>query len=396
MTQRVRVGLVGAGYVADLHVNGYRRIGDVDVQVVAVAATSKASAERFAGHHGIPNAYADAEALIARDDINVVDLCVPNSLHEPFALAAASEGKHVICEKPLTGYFGGGGAMRSADPVGSTPRRVMLSEAVDSAERMLAAAEKQGVRLMYAENWLYMPCVVKAERLAAASGGSILEIRAQECHSGSHANYAKRWALAGGGALVRLGSHPIGAALWLKRQEGLRALGEPILPTTVTADVAEMDKAEAFRRAEERFIVDDWQDVENWATLVIAFSDGSRAVIQASDIVLGGMEDSMQMMLSNCRINCNMTHSGLVTAFAPHGEVFADEYIQEKVSTKAGWSHPSVDEEFLLGYPQEMHDFVESVAYDRAPRSTGDLGLDVVRVMYAAYVSAEEGRRVAL
>jgi predicted dehydrogenase len=66
------------------------------------------------------------------------------------------------------------------------------------------------------------------------------------------------------------------------------------------------------------------------------------------------------------------------------------------VSTKAGWSYPSVDEEFLLGYPQEIHDAVACVALDREPRSTGQLGLEVVKVIYAAYRSAEEGRRITL
>ena len=68
----------------------------------------------------------------------------------------------------------------------------------------------------------------------------------------------------------------------------------------------------------------------------------------------------------------------------------------EKVGTKAGWSYPSVDEEWLLGYPQEMRDFVESVAYDREPLATSDLGRRVVEVIYSAYQSAEEGRRVDL
>ena len=104
----------------------------------------------------------------------------------------------------------------------------------------------------------------------------------------------------------------------------------------------------------------------------------------------------MDLLLSNCRIRCDLTHSGLLTAYAPNDSVFGDEYIQEKVSTKAGWSYPSFDEEYLLGYPAEMRDFVESVAFDREPRSTGQIGFEVVRVMYAAYQSAEEGRRIEL
>ena len=393
MVHPVRVGIIGAGFAANLHADACRRIRDVDVELVAVAASSQRSAETFAHRHGIPFAYGDAHALIARDDLNLVDLCVPNDLHERFALAAAQAGKHIICEKPLTGYFGGD---EPSDPVGATPRKIMLPKALASAERMVRATEEHKVKLMYAENWLYSPVVVKASRLAEASGGTILEIRAQECHSGSHAGYAKSWVRSGGGALIRLASHPICAALWFKQQEGLRRDGVPIGAASVLADVADLSKVRSFKDEQTHYLVDDWRDVENWSTVIITFTDGTRALIQASDVVLGGMEDTLQLFLSNCRIDCDMTHSGLVKAFAPNAHVFDEEYIMEKVSTKAGWSYPSVDEEYLLGYPQEIRDFVECVAFDREPRSSGALGLRVVQLIYAAYQSAEEGRRISL
>jgi hypothetical protein len=62
-------------------------------------------------------------------------------------------------------------------------------------------------------------------------------MRGGECHSGSHSPYSKRWRTAGGGALLRLGVHPIGAMLHLKRQEGLRRSGRPIRPRTVVAEL---------------------------------------------------------------------------------------------------------------------------------------------------------------
>ena len=391
MTNEVRVGLVGAGFSAHIHARAYRRIRDVNL--VGVAAVPSSQAQTLAQEYDIPYACDDARTLIERDDINLIDLCVPNDLHEPLALAAVAAGKHVICEKPLTGYFGGNGA---AEPVGVTPKALMLREATASAERMVRAAEEQDVQLMYAENWLYAPAVVKAARLAEASGGAILEIRGQECHSGSHARYAKSWRSAGGGAILRLGAHPIGAAIWLKAQEGLRRGGAPIGVESVLAEVGDLTRMTAFRAEREHYLVDDWQDVESWGTIILNFGDGAKAVIHASDIVLGGMEDTFQIMLSNGRINCNMTHHNMVQAFAPTPDVFGDEYLMEKLSTKAGWSYPSVDEEYLLGYPQEIADFVECVALDRPPRSTGRLGLDVVKVIYASYCSAEEGRRIDL
>ncbi len=389
----IRIGLIGAGFVAHIHARSYTRLADLGIELVAVAALPRSQAEELAREFGIPAVYEDYRQILEREDVDLVDLCVPNHLHEPFALEAARAGKQIICEKPLTGYFGG---PEASDPVGATPKRAMLESALGSANRMLREAARQGVRLMYAENWLYAPAVQKAARLAEASGGTILEIRAQECHSGSHAGYAKSWKTAGGGALVRLGPHPLGCAMYLKWQEGLRRDGRPIRVQSVTAEVGNLSRIPSFQQEPEKWLVSDWQDVENWVTVLLTFADGARATIFASDTVLGGMEDTLELFLSNGRIKCDMTHSTMMQAYAPSPRVFEGEYIAEKLETKAGWSNPSVDEEWLLGYPQELRDFVEAVIFDRQPVSTAELGREVVRVMYAAYQSAEEGRRVEL
>lgn len=391
--ERIRIGLIGAGFVAHIHARSYARLADLGIELAAVAAVPLRQAEELAGQFGIPAVYEDYRRILEREDIDLVDLCVPNHLHEAFTVEAARSGKHILCEKPLTGYYGGPGA---SDPVGATPKSAMLESAVRSADRMLAAASEHGVRLMYAENWLYAPAVQKAARLIEASRGTILEIRAQECHSGSHASYAKSWKLAGGGALVRLGPHPLGCAMFLKWQEGLRRDGKPIRVQSVTAEVGDLSRIPSFRQEPEKWLVADWQDVENWATVLLTFADGSRATIFASDTVLGGMEDTLEIFLSNGRIKCDMTHSTMMQAYAPSPQVYEGEYIAEKLETKAGWSNPSIDEEWLLGYPQELRDFVEAILHNRQPVSTAQLGREVVRVMYAAYLSAEEGRRVAL
>jgi predicted dehydrogenase len=390
---QVRAGIIGAGFAANIHATAYARVQDVDLELVAVAGLPLADAEAFARRHSIPTAYDDYRRVLEREDINVVDVCVPNALHHLFVIAAAEAGKHVICEKPLTGYFGGETA---SDPVGATPKSVMLAEAMRGADRMLDAANRSGVKLMYAENWVYSPPIQKALDLVTAAGGTILQIRAEESHSGSHAPYAKTWAKAGGGSLIRLATHPIGAALFLKQQEGLHRAGRPIRPASVMAETDDLTKIASFQTESRHWIVDGWLDVENWCALIITFEDGSRALITASDIVLGGMEDVFEVYMSNGRIHCDMGHSGLIRAFAPDPVIWENAYIMEKVDHKGGWSFPSVDEQWMLGYDREIQHFVECVANDSQPLSTAELGRDVVEVVYAAYQSAEEGRRIEL
>jgi predicted dehydrogenase len=393
MKGKVGVGLIGAGFVAEIHARSYLRNRDLGVDIKAVAAIPRDQADALARKIGADFSTDDYHEILECKEIDLVDICVPNHLHRIMVIEAAQAGKHIVCEKPLTGYFGEPGRESSA---AASPKRHMLKEAMKSADEMVEAARQNGVILGYAENWLYSPAVQKARNLAVTSGGTIMEMRAQEAHSGSHATYAKRWQYAGGGSVVRLGCHPIGVSMYMKAEEGLARDGRPITVRSIMAEVGNLATIDSFRREEKKWLVHDWQDVENWATIIMTFTDGARAIISASDVVLGGMEDNLQMYLSNARINCNLTRNNACEAFAPDPSIFAREYITEKLETKAGWSFPSIDEEYLLGYPQEARDFVEAVLFGRQPLITGKLGRDVVEVLYGAYLSAEEGRRVEL
>jgi len=386
---QVGVGIVGAGFVADLHARTYRGLGG-GARLVAVTSRTAARASDLARRYGIEQVLPDLDSLLALDSVDVVDLCVPNHAHKEVALRAARAGKHVICEKPLTGFFGQG------EGAGRTPRAQMLAAALADADEMIAAAEANGVKLMYAENWVYSPAVAKVKNLIRASRGTIFELRGEESHHGSHSAYAKEWRYTGGGALLRLGAHPLGAILHLKQCEGLWRDGQPIAPRSVLAQVANLTEIESFRRAPGEWVVRDWQDVENWATVIITFSDGSKGLVSANDVCLGGMRDTLDVYLSNARIHCDFARSSLLQAYAPDPNVFASEYITEKLETKAGWSFPSVGEEWLLGYHLELEDFLAAVRCDRPPLSDGRLGREVVRVTYAAYLSAAEGRAVDL
>ena len=140
----------------------------------------------------------------------------------------------------------------------------------------------------------------------------------------------------------------------------------------------------------------DWDDVENWSQVTITFSDGSKGVVAANDICVGGMKDTLDIYLSNARMHCDFSRTNTLQAYAPDATVFEGEYLMEKLETPAGWSFPSVDEEWFLGYRWELQDFVEAVKFDREPLADGRLGRDVVHVIYSAYLSAAEGRLVRL
>jgi predicted dehydrogenase len=384
---RVRVGVVGAGFVARIHAEAYRHVRGIDVELRWVTARRPERARAFAEEFGVARVADDARGILDDPEVDLVDLCVPNAVHASLGLEVARAGKHVVVEKPLTGYFG--------DP--ATPRAEMLAAALASADELIAACRAAGVRLCYAENWVYAPPIQKARRLLAAGGGPILRMVGEESHSGTHAPANKRWVTAGGGSLLGKGCHPLGGILYLKADEGVRLRGRPVRPVSVLAEVAQLADTETFRGAAPRYLnTVAGADVEDWGSMLVRFDDGTVAQVSAADVVLGGIRNQLAIYAAKAVIFCNINPNDSVQAYAPDGTVFGDEYITEKIETKAGWTFPQPDEDWMTGYPAELQDFVESVAVGREPLSGGPLARDVLAVIYGAYLSAAEGRRIEL
>ncbi len=393
MTRSIGIGIAGAGFLAETRARCYAKsVGD-RARVVAVCARTEASARAYGGRHAVPHVCRDLDEMLSCDAVEVVDLCVPNGLHRSFAVAAARAGKHVICTKPLTAFVGHG--LPAGADLAAVDRREMLRLAAADCDAMIDAAKAAGVRLFYGENWLYAPSIVRAKTLLERAGGAILEMRGWESHGGSHSPYAKRFRDTGGGALLRLGSHPIGAMIHLKRVEGMRRRGAPVRPVSVTAEVGDLTDVRGLRDDEIR-VADGWIDVENWGVAVIGFDDGSRGVAYGSDNQLGGMESRLDIHASNCHMKCNMSPNDMLRAYAPDRGVFGDAYIMEKLDGGGGWSTPIPDEDWSSGQLAMCEAFVTALHSNEPDDGGGELGRDVVEVVYAAYVSAGEGRRVDL
>ncbi|HEX5248853.1 MAG TPA: Gfo/Idh/MocA family oxidoreductase, partial [Gaiellales bacterium] len=95
----VGIGLIGSGFIAEAHFEGFSHVPAAAVR--GVASPTPGNAARFAAKRGIPRHHTDYRALIEQPDVDVVCIGAPNDLHRDICVAAASAGKHVICEKPL-------------------------------------------------------------------------------------------------------------------------------------------------------------------------------------------------------------------------------------------------------------------------------------------------------
>ncbi len=129
MPRPLRIGVIGCGFMGRTHSNGYKRVNDffdLDYRPVlqAACARNEASARTFAERWGYASVETDWQKLVARADIDAIDICTPNNTHAPIALAAAAAGKMILCEKPLAMDLVEGQKMVDAIERASVPNTV--------------------------------------------------------------------------------------------------------------------------------------------------------------------------------------------------------------------------------------------------------------------------------
>ena len=108
----LRIGLIGCGFMGRTHSNGYNRVSNFFPELAyrpilkAACSRNKERVEAFAAQWGYESTETDWKALIARDDIDAIDICTPNNLHAEIAIAAANAGKMILCEKTTFKHLG--------------------------------------------------------------------------------------------------------------------------------------------------------------------------------------------------------------------------------------------------------------------------------------------------
>ncbi len=384
----VRAGIVGSGFAAAIHHDAMTRVYGTDVAVIGVYSPTPANARKFADARGLET-WDDLDALI--EAVDVVHVCAPPAAHEPIAAAALARDRFAIVEKPLTGYFGGGADFDGRD----ASMADALDGALASVARMLEAESRSRGRILYAENWVYAPAIQKEREIIEKTGAQVLWMHGEEAHSGSHSKAYGFWRLAGGGSMIGKGCHPLTAALYLKRVEGRARDGRPIQPATVSARTHALTRLDGFRDAGH--LRTDYHDVEDFSVMHVVFDDGTIADIFASEIIMGGIHNWLEVAANNHRVVCNINPNNAMQAYNPVDAAFADIYVVEKTGTKQGWSSPSADEDHASGFPQEIEAFYRAVAYGEEPESDSRLAADCISTIYSAYLSAErKGAEVAV
>jgi predicted dehydrogenase len=385
----IRAGIIGSGFAAKFHYNALQRVFNTNVEIKGAYSIDLPELDDYTNSRNI-KAYHNLEELIEHCDL--VHVCTPPVTHESIVILALGHGKHVIVEKPLTGYFGDG----SNDFNGDTfSREKGLEYTIASIRRMLDAEKASKGRIMYAENWIYAPAIQKEREILEKTGAQIIWMHGEMSHSGSHSLTYGQWKYSGGGSMIGKGCHPLSAAIYLKHVEGRVKNGIPIRPKTISARTHAITRMPEFKN--EGYLQTTYKDIEDFALSHIEFEDGTIADLFASELVLGGVKNRLEVNTTNHRTICNIGPNDAMKAYTPDEENFRNIYVVEKTETKQGWSSISPDEGWFNGYQHEMDAFYRSAAYGDPVESNSQLASDTIATIYAGYVSAErKGAEVSI
>ena len=344
MRKNVRVGLVGSGFITSIHADSLQRCARAEI--LAVASPTPGHAAGFAEKFGIPHHYEDYRRMLEMDELDLIVIGAPNDLHRDIAVAAASAGKHVVCEKPL--------CMNLAQ-----------------ADEMIEACDNAGVKLMYAEELCFAPKYVRLKQLldSGALGDPVL-IKQSEKHDGPHAPHFWDVERSGGGVSMDMGCHAVEFFRWMLGRPRIRSVYAQ-MGTHVHGDRTKGD--------------------DN-ALIILEFENGVTALAEESWTKLGGMDDRAEVHGSKGVAYADLLHGNAIETYSAVGY----DYAVEKAGSTRGWSFTIYEEGWNYGFPQEFEHFVDCVADDREPLVTGRDGRVVLEVLFAAYESARTGTRMEL
>lgn len=388
MTKKITIGMIGAGRGTELHMGGYDKVRGVDVRYKWIFARREEQLAAAKARYGFEFATTRYLDILEDPEVDVIDICTPPYIHAEEIILALNSGKHVICEKPLTGYFG---APKEEKPIGNVSKGKMYQACLKDIARIEEAVQLSKKHFMYAENFVYAPAILKAAEIISAKKSRILYMKGEESLKGSSSPVAGEWDKTGGGTFIRTGTHPLSAILWLKQQEA-KARGVEVGIKSVLADMARVTPT--LSEYEHRHIAAKPYDVEDTSTSVIEFTDGSRAVVIACDTLLGGSKNYVELYCNDATINCTLTLNNLMSSYLLDEDGLENVSLSEMLPSKLGWNYPFISDEVIRGYTNEMQDFMEAIAFEREPRSGFELARDTVKVVYASYLSAEQGKKI--
>jgi predicted dehydrogenase len=336
LNDRIGICVAGGGFWAKaMHLPAFQAIPGVEV--VSVVSRSEAGAGALAKAFGVKRWSTDYADAVTEADVDVVDILAPNYLHAPIAIAAAEAGKHIICIKPL--------ATTLAD-----------------ADRMLDAARRGGVRLLYAENVPFIPAVQEARRVVDGGAiGDVFRVKACEGIGEPHSDWHYDPVRVGGGAMIDMAVHSI---------EFCRAFARSPF-ASVYAD------ADTFRWGTRTA-------AEDTAVMTLRFENGVMGQCEDSWSLAGAMDSRFEVFGTEGRILIDNLHRQPIQVVSGNGQT----------AVPPGWSFPSpLSGAVMDGHVDMLTHFIDAVRSGEPSASEAEVGWNALAVIEAAARSVTSGRR---
>lgn len=330
--------MLGSGFIGRFYADSLQGYRSRD-KVVSIYSRREASARKFAEDYQVPFWTIDMEEAIARPEVDIVCISLPNNLHEQAVLLCCKHKKAVMTTKPL--------GRNAAE-----------------AKRMLEAVEAAGIFNGYLEDLVYTPKFIKAEQSVRNGAlGRVLWAKSRETHPGPHSDWFWDLEQAGGGCILDLGCHCV---------EITRSyIGKDIKPIEVMCWADTQVKP---------------IEAEDHAIGLVKYENGAIGQFEVSWTFRGGLDLRDEVMGSEGTIWIN---SFLRTGFDMFTTGKGGDYVAEKAESNTGWLFPVGDELNELGYNHMFMDMFNALEAGRAPKETFYDGYVVNAVLDAAYRSAK-------
>jgi predicted dehydrogenase len=383
------IGIIGSGFNARFHMQAFQAVRDCEIR--GVWSPTRKNAERAAEYArllelGPCRPCRSIAEMVVDPAIDAIWICGPNQarvenieeLVDPI-MRGHGELVGVACEKPL-------------------------ARTVAEGKVLTTAVNQAGLKHGYLENQVFAPQIETGRRLlwarGAATTGRPFLARAAEEHSGPHAPWFWRGNLQGGGVLNDMMCHSALLVRHLLTRPG-EALSS-LKPTRVTAHIASLkwtrpEYAKRLKAAMGKEVDYAKQPSEDFASMTVEFAtrDGATVLGEATtswSFVGPGLRLSAELLGPEYSLSWNTLDAGLKLFFSREVKGRAGEDLVEKQNAESGLMPVVANEAAAYGYEAENRHFVRAFLGRVEPTLTWDDGLDVVRLLMAAYQSAEQGK----
>jgi predicted dehydrogenase len=391
-SKRLGIGIIGSGFNAKFHLHGF--VGVRDAEIHGVWSPTRANAEETAAlaRHldvGEAHAFRSIADMVADPAIDAIWLCGPNfsrveNVEEIVDAIDRGRGRltGIACEKPL-------------------------ARNVAEAARVTALVNKAGLNHGYLENQVFAPQVSHGRGVVWARGARLTGrpylARAAEEHSGPHRPWFWQGRLEGGGVLSDMMCHSALLIRHLLTEPGAPA--ESLRPVKVTAHIASLKwtlpaYAAALSRSMGPEVDYAKAPSEDFASMMVEFDDGSgRPIVGEAttswSFVGAGLRLSAELLGPEYSMSWNTLDSSLKLFFSRQVRGEAGEDLVEKQNAEVGLMPVVAAEAAAYGYEAENRHFVRAFLRGERPDLTFDDGVEIVKLLMTAYMSAEQGRTLS-